>query len=128
MSVYILGGGGLLPHELTGQLPPYLPEWGRDGTPILPDGGGVPPSQVRMGGGCIPILGHNRGRGVPHVQVRTGGTPNRNSTACTCCAAGSMPLAFTQEDFLVAWTDSQSISSELQNEFYTTIPPAHSTP
>ena len=35
-------------------------------------------------------------------QVRTGGsTPNRNSTACTCYAAGGRPLAFTQEHFLV---------------------------
>ena len=30
-----------------------------------------------------------------------GGTPYQNSIACTCYAAGSMPLAFTQEDFLV---------------------------
>ena len=30
-----------------------------------------------------------------------GGTPNRNSIVCTCYAAGGMPLAFTQEDFLV---------------------------
>ena len=44
--------------------------------------------------------------GTPHQgQVPGqdwGGTPNWNSIACTCYAAGGMPLAFTQEDFLVS--------------------------
>ena len=29
------------------------------------------------------------------------GYPNQNSIACTCYAAGGIPLSFTQEDFLV---------------------------
>ena len=92
---------------------------------------GVPPSQVKMGGspipgqdGGTPIPGQNAAgypntrsewgvspsqvrMGVPiPIQVRSqvgmgGGTPNRNTTACTFYSAGGMPLAFTQEDFLV---------------------------
>ena len=46
--------------------------------------------------------------GNPLIQVRSqdggqGGTPYWNSIACACYAAGSMPLAFTQEDFLVCY-------------------------
>ena len=81
---------------------------------------GVPPYQVQAGGrrdpqpGQIPGQG---GRGYPHPgQIlrwgdgeyppsrsdhRMGGTPYWNSITCTCYAVGGMPLAFTQEDFLV---------------------------
>ena len=56
----------------------------------------VPPSQVRMGAPQgTPYPGQVQGQGG-------GGIPNWNSTACTCYAAGGMPLAFTQEDFLVS--------------------------
>ena len=57
--------------------------------------GGVPPVQVgsQVGtGGVPPVPGQDRG---------AGGYPIQNSIACTCYAAGGMPLAFTQEDFLV---------------------------
>ena len=74
----------------------------------------VPPSQVRMGGtpiqgqdGGSPIQGQDEGVpwGTPlshpgQVPDQDGGTPNWNSTACTCYGAGGMQLAFTQ-DFLV---------------------------
>ena len=85
---------GSVPH-LAGYCPPSvldggtLPIWTWDeGTPIQTQEG-VPPIQTWEG--CIPPS-----RSGP----RTGGTPYRNST-CTCYVAGSMPLAFKQEDFLV---------------------------
>ena len=66
-------------------------------------GGGLPPHpRSRWGGGSTPS------------QVQTGGTPVQDwmgypplsirrqiSIASTCYAAGGIPLAFTQEDFLV---------------------------
>ena len=95
------------------------------GTPFSGhDGGGVPhsrfgippiPVQVRTGG--TPFPGQDRegalplplsvGWGTPpqsRSQVRRGGGTsnwNWNSMACTCYAVGGMPLAFTQEDFLL---------------------------
>ena len=67
------------------------------------DRGGTP-SQVQVGG----VL-HPRSRyGVPHPRSRgyhiPGGYPGYpHGIASTCCgyAAGGMPLAFMQEDFLV---------------------------
>ena len=46
------------------------------------------------------------GRGYPPYPGQAprqdwGGTPNRKNIACTCYAASGMPIAFTQEDFLV---------------------------
>ena len=79
-------------------------------------------SDPRMGGGAgqgggwggYPsppgqMLGRGQGWGAgqvplphpPRSDPRTGGTPYWNSIACTCYMAGSMPLAFLQEDFLV---------------------------
>ena len=51
------------------------------------------------------VCPHLRGGGYPS-QVRSqdrggGGTLYWNSIVCTCYAAGGMPLAFTQEYFLV---------------------------
>ena len=90
-------------------------------------GGGVTSSQVWGGG--VPGLGsrgvpHLRSRGdpsqvwgVPHLRsggvphLRSGGVPHLRSgyppprwisIASSCYAAGGMPLAFTQEDFLVS--------------------------
>ena len=73
---------------------PHLADRGEGSTPILPDRGcdpillmGVPPSGQW---------------GVPHVT--DGGTPpirRQSSRASTCYTAGGMPLAFTQENFLV---------------------------
>ena len=54
-------------------------------------GGGVPPSKVRMR--VPPCPGQ--------VPGQDRGTPNGNSTACTCYTADGVPLAFTQEDFTV---------------------------
>ena len=102
---------------------------GGGGTTIQLTGGqgggvGIPPpsrSDPRMGVGAgtptptlppppPPVLGSDLdgGRGTcppPNPGIRPGwwggGTPHWNSIACTCYAAGGMPLAFTQEDFLV---------------------------
>ena len=58
--------------------------------------GGVPPSFLAgMGYPILPDWGWDW-MGVPPSQVR-----RQSSRASTCYAAGGMPLAFTQEDFLV---------------------------
>ena len=79
-------------------------------------GGGYPISG--LGGGGYPISGlgrgypipgpggggpHPRSGGVPHPMSGGGtlGTPPRIASTCYSYAAGGMPLAFTQEDFLV---------------------------
>ena len=77
---------------------------GQDGGYPIPDQDGVPPTISRMGYHPMAGWGYSlsAGWGDPPSQVKTGGsTPNWNSIACTCYAAGGMPLAFTQEDFLV---------------------------
>ena len=75
------------------------------GTPSRP-GKGVPPWSRPGEGIPPPPPPIQTWEGVPPVQVRSqdgggGSTPNWNSIACTCYAAGGMPLAFTQEDFLL---------------------------
>ena len=57
------------------------------------DGGGYPGWGVPWPGGGVPWPGGYPGQG--DTLARGGGTP-------ACCAAVSMPLAFTQEDFLVS--------------------------
>ena len=98
--------GGEYPIQLMGGPIPGL-DWG--GVPHLADG--VPYPSWRNGG--YPILGsdmrypiqlmggvpHLSWWGVPHVQDWMGYPPP--IIASTCYAAGSMPLAFTQKDFLV---------------------------
>ena len=62
---------------------------GGGGVPILPDG--VPYPSWRGGGGCPqPVPMGGEGRPPPHRDWMGG-----------VHAAGGMPLAFTQEDFLV---------------------------
>ena len=75
------GGGGRYPHQV----------------PLgnLPAEGGVPPSFL-MGVG-----GYPHPRSDPSSGRAGGATPNWNSIACTCYAAGGMPPAFRQENFLV---------------------------
>ena len=67
-----------------------------------------------MGGGYpLPRSRWGVGRGVPPSQVQGGGgdgNPNRNNIACTCYVAGRMPLAFTQEDFLVFTTEDNVLT------------------
>ena len=81
-----LGRGEGVPHPRSGQ----------GGTRVLPQTwNGVPPwtwdwVPPRPGMGYSP----NLGRGIP---------PPTWDIASTCYAAGGMPLAFTQEDFLVAY-------------------------
>ena len=87
-------GGGVPPSVRRGGRALFLPDR-RGGTPILPEwgGGGVLPSFLI---GDTPILGQNGGYTLQvRSQAKTGGggvPPN---------AAGDMPLASTQEDFLV---------------------------
>ena len=95
------------------------------GYPISGMGRGVPhlrsryggtPSQVWVGGYPISGLGGTPSQGVPYVWRGTpcwgvphvwGGTASlgspiaQSSIASTCYAAGGVPFAFTQEDFLV---------------------------
>ena len=77
VSVHIKGGG-FTPSFPTGGSTVILPDWGYP----------------------HPRLG--QGAGYPHPRSGRGHTPDQNSTACTCYAAGGMPLAFTQ-DFLVCY-------------------------
>ena len=80
---------------------------GTQGTPQLGlDGGVGTPQQGLDGGGYpgTPQLGLYGGRvpGVPPHQDWMGYPPIRQSSiASTCYAADGVPLAFTQEDFLV---------------------------
>ena len=94
------GGGG---RGVSGQRKYPLPRsrWGAGVTPSQVRMGGTP-SQVRMGRG-YPFLGQDRGGTQSKVRAGRGGgvSPNWNSIVCTCYAAGGMPLAFTQEDFLI---------------------------
>ena len=73
------GGGAGTPPPQPGQISGWG-EWVR--------------SDLRMGGAWVPP----QARSDPRTG---GGVPHWNSIACTCYAAGGMPLAFTQEDFLV---------------------------
>ena len=98
------GGGGTTSQVWVGGYP--ISGLGRGG----PGGGGGTPSQVQVGG--YPIPGPGRG-GTPS-QVQVGGYPIPGpgrgvpvvpppgiASTCYGYAAGGMPLAFTQEDFLV---------------------------
>ena len=100
------GGGGVLPQlDLDGGVP----------RPVLDGGGGVYPSQVMVGGVPRPGLDGGGGGfpGYPRPSLDGGGYlgypptmsgwgyPPPPTIASTCYAAGGMPLAFTQEDFLV---------------------------
>ena len=101
-------GGVPHPADGGGGVPPSAVQAG--GTPSSYQGGtpsswwgGVPPYQVQVGGYPIQLIWV----GYP-IQLMGGGTlaggtppPHQSSIACTCYAAGGMPLAFTQEDFLV---------------------------
>ena len=69
------------------------PPWTWDGVPPR-HGTGYPPD---MGQGTPPDMG----QGTP-PDLRWGTPPRQISIVSTCYAAGGMPLAFTQEDFLVS--------------------------
>ena len=78
-----VGGDTYLPRSGQGG---YLPSrWGAGGT--YPHQSRYPPTHV----------------GTPPHQGRYPPPPHWNSMACACYAVGGMPLAFTQEDFLVDW-------------------------
>ena len=87
---------GGTPSQVWGGTPAGVPlqsaSWGTPhrSTPLSASQGGYPgysPTGVPLHPGQIPGWG--------------GGTPYRSSIACTCYTAVGMPLAFTQEDFLV---------------------------
>ena len=81
VSVHISGGGYPLPTN------GVYPIWLIGGVPHLANGGGGTPS----GWWGVP---HEDWMGIPHIR-------RQSSRAITCYAMGGMPLAFTQEDFLV---------------------------
>ena len=122
-SLFTLVGGGEVPHlrsEVGGGVPHLRSEVGGvphlrsevGGYPISGLGRGYPISG--LGGypslGGTPCLGGTQCLGVPHVRGEypmSGGVPHlrppiaQSSIASTCYAAGGVPLAFTQENFLV---------------------------
>ena len=87
-------GGTPVPGSFPGPFWGGYPSPGR-GVPQSWPGGylstGYSPGQDRTG---VPLS-------PPPGQVRMGYPPGQNSRASTYYAAGGMPLAFTQEDFLV---------------------------
>ena len=91
------GGGGTLPGPAGGG--GTLPGPGREGGTLPgPAVGGYPARSSRGGypGGGVPDLGTPRGG-----TRWGGGYPGQDNIGSTCYTAGGMPLAFTQEDFLV---------------------------
>ena len=70
---------------------PAIQIW--EGVPLIQtwEGGAPPLFRPRMGVPLVQVKSQDGGGGVP---------PSGQSIACTCCAVGGMPLAFTQ-DFLV---------------------------
>ena len=119
-------GGGSSPTIQTwpgGSVGGGYPRSGLGGTPSQVQMVGGIPSQVWMVGGGYPIPGldggiprvdvpmvpHHDWMGYPHHHDWMEYSPNHdwmgypppNSKASTCYVVGSMPLAFTQEDFLV---------------------------
>ena len=103
------GGGGVHPFQVLAEGYHPLPRSRQGGL-------GVPPSQVQAGGWGDTLPRSRWGEyptstweGVsptppPPTWTWEGGTPllsGDSSIVSTCCAAGGMPLAFTQEDFLV---------------------------
>ena len=121
------GGGGRYPIQLTGGTYPIpgsdrgcmpIPGLDRGGTPGHPhlgqvpgQGGGNP--HCRCGQRGIPLSGQVPG--VPPCPGLDGGTSlsrtgcvpppvgRQSSIASICYVTGGMPLAFTQEDFLVSY-------------------------
>ena len=100
VSVHTWGGGGVPTFMLTGG---YLPSCMR-GT-YCPSDRGLP----TLAGGYPSIQGRHPSQGrcspskvgtPPHTHTHT---RRHSSTASTCYAAGSMPLAFTHADFLVSY-------------------------
>ena len=84
----------------------------RSGTPLPP--GYHPPIQVSQGGYLTWVPPHQgtppsrSAGGVPDLGTppsgyppRRGGDPGQDNIGSTCYTAGGMPLAFTQEDFLI---------------------------
>ena len=103
--------GGRVPHPRSGW-------WGGGGTLLARSGLGVP--HPRSGGGVPGVLLARSGwwgggkpparsgwlggyLGYPPTTMTGWGTSTPTSLASTSYAAGGMPLAFTQEDFLVIY-------------------------
>ena len=94
-GTYLPGGGGYLLSGLDGRVPTQVWVGGyllRSGWGYLPwEGGGG----TYLGRYPLPRIG------TPPPRVGTP-PPHQNSIACACYAVGGMPLAFTQENFLVS--------------------------
>ena len=67
---------------------------------------GYPPAQPGLDGGGYPGYPQPGLDGVPPNQVWI----RQSSIASTCYAAGGVPLAFTQEDFLVFINDTSTVA------------------
>ena len=124
-SLFTLVGGGL-PHPAGGGYPIPGLNWGypillMGGTPSKISMGGeyprVPPTQDWMG---YPPLSRTGWATSPHPDLGWGTPPVQDwmyplpppvrrqiSIESTCYVAGGMPLAFTQEDFLVQVSTTQ---------------------
>ena len=92
----------------SGWATPWL---GQDGVPCSQDRTGVPPAShipPASTGWGTPLARSEWGGPLPPPLLR-----GQNSRATTCYAACSMPLAFTQEDFLV------SVKVEMVNLLHT---------
>ena len=109
-QVWMVGVPGVPPNQvwMVGEYPGYPLDqvWMVGGTPSQVWMVGGTPSQVWMVGVPYPRSGWWRvPRVTPPDQVWiVGGTPppiRQSSIASTCYAAGGVPLAFTQVDFLV---------------------------
>ena len=101
--------------------------WTRGGRGVpYPADGKVSPSKIRTGGTPQSktgwVLPNPRLDGVPPSRTgwgtpppsKTGwGTPPPVSKASTCYASGGVPLAFTQEDFLVLCSIYQLVGIEI---------------
>ena len=89
LSVHISTEGGGYPHPVPtgGRGVGVTSSFLTGGTLILPHG-------------VAPIMTWDGGTPPSRSDPRSRGNPNWNSIACTCYAAGGMPLALTQEDFL----------------------------
>ena len=92
------GGGGGTPSPSYNTSKGPMP-FRRGGTLGYPNPGmdpGVPPATSGWGGGRVP-------QDRVHPSPQLGYSPGLDNRRSTCYAVGGMPLAFTQEDFLVSF-------------------------
>ena len=77
--------------------------------------------QVQLGGSSTRGVRSRQGGGQPLGGFRSswgGGQPRQDNIGSTCYMAGGMPLAFTQEDFLVQMKFKTKTSKPLKLKVY----------